>query len=728
MTARAKFVVDIPDKDLQRMVSYIEKTAKAAGLAQEEIDDMMDELQSGSKNGSGEVEKLNKKFNGFGDTVKKVGGFMAAAFAVDRLLDYQKQIIAIVSEYQKFAAVLETALGSRSAAVTAMAQIQNFAKKTPFQVNQLTDSYVKLVNRGLQPANKELTAMGDFTAAVGKDMNQLVEAILDVSNTERWTELGVKVRSSGDKIIGTFKGITIEEDRTERGALRMIQAFGEMEGVAGSMSAISETLGGKISNLDDAFDRLFKTIGDQESGPMTTVTTWLTDLVNIISDGIESDIQETNRAVADLFDSMRQELSETLKTAEDYESKISDLEGTYSSLRDEWKNSADQSEDLKVEINATKLIIELLKKELKQLNDETVKGYGTWDDYLIVIEDVELQALKLANSLNKSFSDAGKAIEGATSWIDEMEKFIDEGTAEIIEADAEIIDANEKVVDGYKKNLDDIRKAHEETKAYMKDGFYHDMGSYATDYFNNIVAMQVNAGDRQIQALERQREYELKLAGENTDEQTRINEEFDSKIAQIRRRQAKRERNAALFEIAVQTASNAVKLFAATIPPGLLSAAAILVGATQAGVVASTPEPAFFKGVVGFKGKGTDTSDENRVRISNNESIITALGTRKFRPYLEAFNDPNFTEKDLHNMVLKELPAGVSMQHGNLGGSGVKEQVIREMVKQMSGEITSAIHDKKAVNIFLDGHKHTAEVIDGVNAQKYLAKKFGISI
>src|SRR5690606_35591870 len=109
----------------------------------------------------------------------------------------------------------------------------------------------------------QLTAMGDVAAAVGKDMGQLTEAILDVNNTERWTELGVKVRTEGDKIIGTFRGMTVEAERTEAGALKMVQAFGEMEGVAGTMEKVSATLGGALSNLDDTFDKVFVTLGSK---------------------------------------------------------------------------------------------------------------------------------------------------------------------------------------------------------------------------------------------------------------------------------------------------------------------------------------------------------------------------------------------------------------------------------------------------------------------------------
>src|SRR5205085_11716426 len=43
-------------------------------------------------------------------------------------------------------------------------------------------------------------------------------------------------------------------------------SLGNVDGVSGSMAAISETLTGKVSNLGDTFDKLFLTLGNQQTG------------------------------------------------------------------------------------------------------------------------------------------------------------------------------------------------------------------------------------------------------------------------------------------------------------------------------------------------------------------------------------------------------------------------------------------------------------------------------
>lgn len=749
MTAKANFEVKLPKGDLDRLLKYLRDAGREAGHAEDAIDDMMDEVKSGSRGASKELNDLNAKLDRFSKIGSNAIKGLSFAYLADQFVELQGRIVDVTAEFEKMEAVLTTALGSKSAAQVAMAQIVNFASKTPFQVGQLTDSFVKLVNRGLQPTNKTLTALGDFTAAAGKDMDQLVEAILDVNNTERWTELGVKVKTEGDKISATFKGMTVEADRTEKGALEMIKAFGEMEGIAGSMAGISETLGGKLSNLDDAIDRLFKTIGDAESGPMKAFLDWLIDSTNAISDFLETDTQKAIREVADIFDTIRETFEGSVVSADDYIKKIDELKRSQvasaqsaKTLKDRLRDvenglssmSIAEFEELHAQFNTAKntsealaMAIELLEKQLEKLNNEAEKGKLTWDDFIISTSGAELAALRLAAVLEQSAQEALDSMKkNGQGWIDELEDFIAQGEKEISEADQHIIDENEKVVQAYKDQVERMRLEMERLKEYMKEEFYMDLGLYAAGYFNNITQMQNNASEKQIAAVEAQRDYELRLAGDNKDAQSRINDEYDSKVARIRAKQAKREQRAALFEIAVNTAVNAVKLFAATVPPGLLSAAAIALGATQAGVVLSEPIPAFFKGVVGFNGKGTDTSDDNLVRISNNESIMTALSTRKFRRYLEAMNDPHFNEKDLTNMVLKQLPEGVSMpDHGGAGGDS---RVIRDEMKRMTAEIVGAVKDKEGVNITLDGHRYSAEMIKGLNKKKYLAQKFGFKL
>lgn len=226
-----------------------------------------------------ESVKSTKKMSG---AFTEVGKTLAGVFAVDQLINFGKQVINTTAEFQKMEAVLTTALGSNSAAKAAMDQIVNFASTTPFQVNELTDSFVKLANRGFVPTMEQMRNLGDLASSTGKSFDQLVEAILDAQTgeMERLKEFGVTAKSEGDRVQFTFKGITTEVQKSDKAIQEYLLSLGDLEGVAGSMEAISKTTGGAISNLEDNVTALFKNIGDSSSG---FINWFIKDLNNVIS-------------------------------------------------------------------------------------------------------------------------------------------------------------------------------------------------------------------------------------------------------------------------------------------------------------------------------------------------------------------------------------------------------------------------------------------------------------
>jgi hypothetical protein len=251
-----------------------------------EFNKAMADLKSEVNSVNSSIDKSNKQTiqstKKMSSTFSEVGATLAGVFAVDQLINFGKAILNTTVEFQKMEAVLTTALGSNSAAKAAMDQIVDFAAKTPFQVNELTDSFVKLANRGFVPTMEQMRKMGDLASSVGKSFDQLTEAILDAQTGEfeRLKEFGVKASAQGDVVQFTFKGITTEVQKSDKAIQEYILSLGNLEGVSGSMEAIAATTGGAISNLEDNITQLFKNIGDSSSG---FINWFVKDLNNVIS-------------------------------------------------------------------------------------------------------------------------------------------------------------------------------------------------------------------------------------------------------------------------------------------------------------------------------------------------------------------------------------------------------------------------------------------------------------
>ena len=210
------------------------------------------------------VNKSQKSVNNFSTSLKQVGGIIAGAFAVDKLLEFGGAVVETTSTFQRFESVLTNTLGSQSEAQKALDRITEFASQTPFSVAELTDSFVRLANQGFRPTSEEMRKLGDLASSTGKDFVQLTEAVIDaqVGEFERLKEFGIRASKQGDQVKFTFKGVETQVKFTADAINDYVLSLGDLEGVSGAMVGISKTLGGQISNLGDSFDSLKNEIGE----------------------------------------------------------------------------------------------------------------------------------------------------------------------------------------------------------------------------------------------------------------------------------------------------------------------------------------------------------------------------------------------------------------------------------------------------------------------------------
>lgn len=210
-----------------------------------------------------EMNKANGLMGGFQKQMLNIGKMMAGVFAADKMLEFGKQVFNVTAEFQKFEAVLTNTLGNNGAAQAALRQINEFAAKTPYQVDELTASFVKLANQGFIPTMKQMTSLGDLASAMGKSFDQLTEAIIDAQTGEfeRLKEFGIRASKQGDQVTFTFKGVKTQVDFTADSIRQYILSLGDVKGVTGGMDAQSKTLGGTMSNLSDAIGQVQLALG-----------------------------------------------------------------------------------------------------------------------------------------------------------------------------------------------------------------------------------------------------------------------------------------------------------------------------------------------------------------------------------------------------------------------------------------------------------------------------------
>lgn len=220
------------------------------------------DLKGADKKLKGFTSSAETNLKGFSSTAssafKSAGLALAGAFSAGAFISFGKEVLAVTAEFEKFGAVLGNTLGSTALANLKLKEIEEFAAKTPFSVQELTNSFVKLANQGFKPTGDEMRRLGDLAASTGKSFDQLAEAILDAQTGEfeRLKEFGVRAQDAGDKVIFTFKGVQTTVEKSSEAIRNYVTSLGDAEGVSGSMAVISQTLTGKISNLGDSWDQM----------------------------------------------------------------------------------------------------------------------------------------------------------------------------------------------------------------------------------------------------------------------------------------------------------------------------------------------------------------------------------------------------------------------------------------------------------------------------------------
>lgn len=198
--------------------------------------------------------------------------------------------VATAGKFERYNSILTNALGSQSEAVKAMQMIKDTASKTPFEVDQLTESYIKLVNRGFRPTAIEITKLWDLASSQWKSFDQLVEAMLDAQTWEfeRLKEFWVKASASWNQVAFTFRGVTTTVAKTENAIRDYVLALGETKGISWSMAAQSSTLEWRLSNLQDSLTSLASTFWEQLLPVIKPIVDWIIESVTSIQQWISA--------------------------------------------------------------------------------------------------------------------------------------------------------------------------------------------------------------------------------------------------------------------------------------------------------------------------------------------------------------------------------------------------------------------------------------------------------
>ena len=230
------------------------------------------------------LSSMAKRFKAVGDKVTEVGKAVSVKLSAPIALVGGLALRASAS-FESMGIALNTAFqGNKAAAKDAFDLIVDFTTTTPFQLDQVLNSFIKLKNMGLDPSLKSLTSYGNTASAMNKSLDQMVEAVADAATGEfeRLKEFGIKARSEGNRVAFTFRGQTQVVKKNAEAIQQYLLSLGDTF-FAGGMADQAKSLGGVFSNLKDAVNISLRDMGDQ-----IVRTTSLKDKVRSLIENLQS--------------------------------------------------------------------------------------------------------------------------------------------------------------------------------------------------------------------------------------------------------------------------------------------------------------------------------------------------------------------------------------------------------------------------------------------------------
>lgn len=216
--------------------------------------------------------------------LRKFGTGLAAYFTIDAAKNFTSQLIRVRGEFQQLEIGLNTMLGSKAKADALMADVVEFATKTPFELNQVaagtkqliaygaaSDTVVDTLRRLGDIASGLNIPLGDLTYLYGTTMVQgrlYANDMLQFSNrgipliAELAKQFNVSVAEVKDLVSAGKVGFP----EVEKAIKAMTDEGGRF---AGLTEKNAESLTGLVSNLQDAIENAYNDVGKQTEGLLT---------------------------------------------------------------------------------------------------------------------------------------------------------------------------------------------------------------------------------------------------------------------------------------------------------------------------------------------------------------------------------------------------------------------------------------------------------------------------
>lgn len=358
--------LDAAEKDLAQMRSELtkntskhkalQKELKKTGVTTDNLTGKKRELAAGFKQVGKRVDTYTKKLKqgsaaerkhsqGLQNVTGNIVALTAGYIGLNQVSSAIKDIFSTGDKFERLGVTMEALMGSIAGGEQATAWVKEFTAKTPGQLSEVSDTFIKLKAFGLDPMNGTLQSITDQAFKLGGSFQEVEGISLAVG--QAWAkqklqgeeilqliERGVPVWELLEKATGKN---TLELQKLSSAGLlgrdtikALIDEMGKQS--VGAAAANMALLSGQISNAKDNIDNFYDRIAN--AGAMDYLKSQIDGLNKSFDEMVKDGrLQEWAQSVSDAIVTTAEGIKSTFSTIYEYRDEIALVAKTYLALK-----------------------------------------------------------------------------------------------------------------------------------------------------------------------------------------------------------------------------------------------------------------------------------------------------------------------------------------------------------------------------------------------------------
>lgn len=246
------------------------------------------------------IRQANNLFGHQAGILSQIKSYLGTYVSIIGAANIIRNLVRITGEFEAQHVALRAILQDVSGADRIFYQLQELAVKSPFTFRNLTD-YAKQLSAFSVPMNDiydTTKRLADVSAGLGVDMSRIILAygqirsasFLRGQEVRQLTEAGIPVLQELAKQFSEIEGRMISAGEVfDRISARQVpfemieKMFKDLTSAGGKFyqmqEVLAETVKGKVSNLQDAWEIMLSRIGDANSGTIKKAISTITDML-----------------------------------------------------------------------------------------------------------------------------------------------------------------------------------------------------------------------------------------------------------------------------------------------------------------------------------------------------------------------------------------------------------------------------------------------------------------